>query len=57
MYGLYVNGSMISYVRKDKGLQRKRDDSRIVDIEHVNRKTDESHYKVIVEAMEHFNMI
>jgi len=57
MYGLYVNGSMISYVRKDKGLQRKRDDSRTVDIEHVNRKPDESHYKAIVEAMEHFNMI
>ena len=38
MYGLYVNGSMISYVRKDKGLQKKRNDSRTVDIEHVNRK-------------------
>ena len=35
----------------------KRDDSRTFDIEHVNRKPDETHYKAIVETMEHFNMI
>ena len=58
MYGLqYVNASMISYVRKDKGIRKKRNDSITVDIEHVNRKPSEAHYKEIVEEMEHFNMI
>ena len=57
MYGLNVNAAMISYVRKDKGLQKKRADSRTVEQEKVNRKPKETHYKAIIEAMEHFNMI
>lgn len=31
MYGLNVNAVMISYVRKDKGIQKKCPDSRMVD--------------------------
>ena len=57
MYGLNVNASMISYVIKDKGIQKKRPDSRTVEQENVNRKPKETHYKAIIEVMEHFNMI
>lgn len=57
MYGLNVNNAMISYVRKDKGIQKKRNDSRTVTKNEVNRIPKEKHYKAIVEAMEHFNMI
>ena len=57
MYGLNVNAAMISYVRKDKGIERKRNDCRTVTKENVNRKPKETHYKAIIEAMEHFNMI
>ena len=37
MYGLNVNNAMISYVRKDKGIQKKRNDSRTVTKNKVNR--------------------
>lgn len=57
MYGLNVNAVMISYVRKDKGIQKKCPDSRMVDQENVNRKRNETHYKAIIETMEYFNMI
>ena len=57
MYGLNVNNAMISYVRKDKGIQMKRNDSRTVTKNKVNRIPKETHYKAIIEAMEHFNMI
>ena len=57
MYGLNVNNAMISYVRKDKGIQKKRNDSRTVTKNKVNRIPKETHYKAIVEAMEHLNMI
>ena len=56
-YGLYVNAAMISYVRKDKGIQKKRNDSRTVTKNKVNRIPKETHYKAIVEAMEYLNMI
>ena len=48
---------MISYVREDKGIERKRNDCRTVTKENVNREHKETHYKAIIEAMEHFNMI
>lgn len=57
MYGLNVNNAMISYVRKDKGIQKKRNDSRTITKNKVNRISKETQYKAIVEAMEHFNMI
>lgn len=57
MYGLNVNNAMISYVRKAKGIQKKRNDSRTITKNKVNRISKETQYKVIVEAMEHFNMI
>ena len=44
-------------LEKTKEYKKKRPDSRTVDKENVNRKPKETHYKAIIEAMEHFNMI
>ena len=57
MYGLTISLPMISYVRKDLGIVIKRQDSRTVDANKVNRIPSKEQYDAIVDAMKHFNLI
>ena len=55
--GFTISIPMISYVRKKLGITVKREDSRTVDAEKVNRIPNEKQYQAIVDAMNHFKMI
>ena len=48
---------MISYVRKKLGITVKREDSRTVDAEKVNRIPNEKQYQAIVDAMKLFRIL